>query len=458
MSDLLRFTISTFRNVFETTAHHERVTLQELTRGLRRFQVKPDLQAKIDREMRRIDAIWRAWKAGEVMSGMRIVALRDAERQAREAGEDVVAAVFERYQQLKAEARRDAKKELRLWSPAIFRAGGRRTSEDVTHVSCLVLDYDDGTRVEQAIDAWQPWFHIVHTTWSHQHAAHRFRIVVPLAEPIAAAHWASLWTWAEARAEHKIDPSCKGLARTYALPCTAAPRAERIAFTHAGAIFNPVLEGILPSAGAPPRDVAFVPHEDGFTFVKGDAEATYVEQRDDPARYGAQPDDPMADDIWDGGAPGLDRFDAPELWDGGAPDVPLRAGFAQSAALQAHEPDTPIEPPAPVAAAQPPRAAASLSLAIVHDDDPDSGEVPVVDASSPGVRRDVVAPVATVSLLQQLIEKLEALLGRLIDPRATHGIDVEALERLAELHESGVLTRAEFRAGKQRILGGLSAA
>jgi hypothetical protein len=82
----------------------------------------------------------------------------------------------------------------------------------------VVLDYDDGTSIESASDRWSDWPHIVHTTWSHSLALPKFRVVVPLQVPVAAALWARCWKWAEAFAGWAIDESCKDPSRIYFQP------------------------------------------------------------------------------------------------------------------------------------------------------------------------------------------------------------------------------------------------
>ena len=38
----------------------------------------------------------------------------------------------------------------------------------------LVLDYDHGVTPDEASMTWEPWFHLLHSTWSHRDDEPRF--------------------------------------------------------------------------------------------------------------------------------------------------------------------------------------------------------------------------------------------------------------------------------------------
>ena len=115
-------------------------------------------------------------------------------------------------------ARTANKTEVPAWSPAIFREGTTRSKSNTEAVSCLVLDYDDGTRWPVASARWDDWRHTVHSSWSHDAEKHKFRIVLPLAHPVAAKDWPRVFAWAFER-DPRIDPKCKDASRIYFLPC-----------------------------------------------------------------------------------------------------------------------------------------------------------------------------------------------------------------------------------------------
>lgn len=110
------------------------------------------------------------------------------------------------------------KRKLPAWSPATLRPGTRRGNDNVDEVSCIVLDYDDGTPVDDAVAPWTEWAFIVHTSWSHTAELAKFRLVVPLARPVPAKAWRWVWSWAASRAAGKIDGACKDASRLYFLP------------------------------------------------------------------------------------------------------------------------------------------------------------------------------------------------------------------------------------------------
>lgn len=122
---------------------------------------------------------------------------------------------------LSAPWRYRSKQDLPAWSPAVYRPGARRGLRGVTHVSCLVFDYDDGTPIEEARGPWLNFPHLVHTSWSHAEGAPRFRLVLPLARPVPAEHWTAAWLHAAGRAHGAVDPKCKDPCRLYFLPGVA---------------------------------------------------------------------------------------------------------------------------------------------------------------------------------------------------------------------------------------------
>jgi hypothetical protein len=108
-----------------------------------------------------------------------------------------------------------AKEDLPLWSPARYPENTTRAKANVSEVSSLVLDYDDGTTIEQAAATWGMWAHVLYTTPSHGPDGPRFRLVLPLAVPVSASDWPRVWTWAEQHAGARIDKACKDASRMY---------------------------------------------------------------------------------------------------------------------------------------------------------------------------------------------------------------------------------------------------
>ena len=107
------------------------------------------------------------------------------------------------------------------WSPASFQ--GKRANDNVTKLSCLVLDIDDSITIGQAganlmVRGVKSY---IHTSVSHTHENNRFRIVLPLANDIPAHehtfYYRALRTWfAEVFGDNAVfDESAKDAARFY---------------------------------------------------------------------------------------------------------------------------------------------------------------------------------------------------------------------------------------------------
>lgn len=248
--DVPTFAVCAFDRVFDVEPKQEFLTLPQLTRLLRRFELKPKVREQAERDVRRVDKAWTGWTAGEEVAGPIWPKLRKAAKKAEAASEDPAAAAEQRYQYLRAEAVRSAKKDFRLWAPALYKPNSRRGSENVVYLSCLVLDCDDGTPIEDASETWEAWFHLVHTTWSHSPEHHKYRVIVPLAQPVAAKDWRQVWHWAEDFVGRSIDPACKGEGHAFALPVVPDMDHPRAAFSAPGPLLDPVLEGIVSSGAS----------------------------------------------------------------------------------------------------------------------------------------------------------------------------------------------------------------
>lgn len=109
------------------------------------------------------------------------------------------------------------------WSPASF--VGKRSNENVTTLSCLVLDIDDSISLTEAcMNLYvRDVKNYIHTSVSQTMFHDRFRIVLPLAEDVPAHEWIfyfrALRTWFQevfGRLEKSgFDESAKDPARAY---------------------------------------------------------------------------------------------------------------------------------------------------------------------------------------------------------------------------------------------------
>ncbi|HKQ05765.1 MAG TPA: DUF3631 domain-containing protein [Blastocatellia bacterium] len=126
-----------------------------------------------------------------------------------------------------------AEKDGPLFSPATFSAPERKKA-NVVELSLLVLDYDHHAKINEDH---QPWLNLglcfaAYTTHSHcrvtdsnPNAEDRFRLILPLSEPIPASLYPLLWQWASQVSGGKIDPQTKDESRMFYIPAKASPNA-----------------------------------------------------------------------------------------------------------------------------------------------------------------------------------------------------------------------------------------
>ncbi|MFK7987528.1 MAG: hypothetical protein AB8I08_16030 [Sandaracinaceae bacterium] len=390
----------TFGRVFDTVPRQEVLTLAELTASLRRFEVKTGTAAAIEREVARIEKGRLLLHAGDDPRGKFMGKLHKAGQAAKRAGKSVERAIDQRAAELVIDARKGAKRDLRLWSPALYAPGAhKRGTEGVTHVSCLVLDYDDGTPIRDVSTTFGAWFHILYTTWSHLPERPRFRLVLPLSFAVPAEYWSQVWSWAETLAHFEIDPSMKSPAATYALPAVPHRAWPREAFSVPGALLDPVDEGILS-------------HRSALSL-----KARRPEDGEPSVLRGEDPDKQYVDH--DAHAPWLEEY---ALWES-------EPSWTAPPELIAPAPPEPISPapPTPERPTPPPPVPAE-PLSLLPRSVPPSG-----------LSLDSVA-----SRLEDVLERLEG--------SAQPATVVEGLGRLAALREAGHLTKSEFTLAKRRLL------
>jgi len=266
-----KFAIATFKRVFEVTPRRDLLTLEELTAGLTRFILKPKLRLQIERDVARIDEAWKAIQEGRRLGGRRWSYIRRGEKRGGKEGAQKA------YDKLMSKAIGRTKTDLRIWSPALYPPNSRRESENVVHLSCLVLDYDSGVSINEASDQWTRWYHIVHTTWSHTPGHPKFRLILPLAKPVYAEDWRPFWTWGAERAGMLNDPALKSPSSTYALPVTQGLERQRVAFVHRAPLLNPVAEGLVRRAAPPPPPIEPMK----ASHFRGDPDLKFVESEPD---------------------------------------------------------------------------------------------------------------------------------------------------------------------------------
>ena len=110
----------------------------------------------------------------------------------------------------------DDKRQGRCWSPTRYADGApSRHNDGVEAVSCLVFDCD---RVEPDWARLAGSWYVAHTTYQHTPEHPRWRLVLPLAAPVAAPQWRDVWRRAHSALCPEADPNCKDPSRQYYLP------------------------------------------------------------------------------------------------------------------------------------------------------------------------------------------------------------------------------------------------
>lgn len=141
------------------------------------------------------------------------------------------------------------------WSPTEYVEGARRGKNGVRALSCLVLDYDDGTTVEQASKVWEEWHYFGHTSYTHSAEKAKFRLILPFYEPVLTENWPAVWGWAQLRTGRTIDKACKDAGRMYFLPVSGPGFS---AWEHPGRLIN--LSHLRPAI-PPPQRADYQPRE-----------------------------------------------------------------------------------------------------------------------------------------------------------------------------------------------------
>lgn len=130
--------------------------------------------------------------------------------------------------------RRKVKELLAAWNSVAFKPNSLRIWSNALGVYTVNLDFDDGTSVEEAMAPWQHWPFLLHTTWSHTEDHPKFRIIVPMAEPVPSEGWLRVWHWASQMSGGHIDAKCKDVNRVYFRPAVQSVRSPYRFLIHDG--------------------------------------------------------------------------------------------------------------------------------------------------------------------------------------------------------------------------------
>lgn len=127
------------------------------------------------------------------------------------------------------------KKNVRLFSPATFKDGSKRSAQNVELIHMALLDMDGGHDPTDFVNEWSKKGieFIVYTTWSHTPEVPKWRAIFPLKEPVGASEWPSVWQGIADDLGHGLaDPACRDACRMYYVPCCSEDRQAFFAFEH----------------------------------------------------------------------------------------------------------------------------------------------------------------------------------------------------------------------------------
>lgn len=106
-------------------------------------------------------------------------------------------------------------KDGHAWSPVTYRPGSARGKANVDQVHMLVLDVD---HTELPLDLLNGLEYVAHTTFNHTPQDPRWRVILPLSEPISGQSWPGFWLRANAYFGGCIDRQTKDSSRIFYLP------------------------------------------------------------------------------------------------------------------------------------------------------------------------------------------------------------------------------------------------
>ncbi len=111
------------------------------------------------------------------------------------------------------------KNKLPMWSPAVFREN-RRAAANVEVVSCLVFDVDETPvptleEIARAVGDFR-WF--AHSSSSSTIEVPRWRLIVPLSQPVTRADYTKLWRKYVERLPFPVGKSSKDSSRAWYAP------------------------------------------------------------------------------------------------------------------------------------------------------------------------------------------------------------------------------------------------
>ena len=132
-----RFAVCSFGRVFDVEPKKELLSLGEILRFVSRFEVKPQVLQRMRKGVAKVEKSLERVLDDSPGAGHIGAKLREAMRSAEQDGGDPVAAAKQLADSLAHDVRQSVKRDLRLWSPALYKPGARRGSEGVVHQSLV---------------------------------------------------------------------------------------------------------------------------------------------------------------------------------------------------------------------------------------------------------------------------------------------------------------------------------
>jgi uncharacterized protein (DUF927 family) len=104
------------------------------------------------------------------------------------------------------------------WSPVSIVKGGTRNNESVDLVYFAMLDIDTNTPYEPLLERFSDFTYLAHSSFRHTNEYHKYRVILPLAVPVPASEWETVWARFNQMVGGINDASVKDASRLYYTP------------------------------------------------------------------------------------------------------------------------------------------------------------------------------------------------------------------------------------------------
>ena len=117
-----------------------------------------------------------------------------------------------------SEHRQQEQKDGPAWSPVSYIPRAKRGNEFVEQVYFAVIDVDNGVPLDEVLSRFEGLAYLAHSSHSHTVETPKYRVILPLAAPVAAAEWHVVWARINQLAGGCNDPATKDSSRVYYKP------------------------------------------------------------------------------------------------------------------------------------------------------------------------------------------------------------------------------------------------